>query len=109
MHTQERRQHERWNKARPCKLYLPATGSYVAGATANVSAGGALLEINRSQTPAPGDRLFLGVALNKGQALLAAGEMTEAQVVRVTPTVEKRTTLAVRFVGEPARSAGRAA
>ena len=72
MHPQERRDHERWNKARPCKLYLPATGSYVAGATTNVSAGGALLEINRSQTPEPGDRLFLGVALNQGQALLAA-------------------------------------
>ncbi len=109
MHTQERRDHERVNQARPCKLYLPATGSYVAGATANVSAGGALLEINRSETPGPGDRLFLGVARNRGQALLAAGEMTEAEVVRVTRTAEKRTTLAVRFVGEPARSARRAA
>ncbi len=74
----ERRATERLNLARPCKTYVPRIGKYLAGLTWNVSAGGALLQLDRPAPIEPGDRLFLGVALKGRQTIFCSTEMIES-------------------------------
>ena len=93
----ERRAHDRLSLTRPCKLYLPVSGRYVAGSTGNLSPGGALIHLDRPAPLGPGDRLFVGIAVKRRQALLAANEMLEAEVVRSVLTMEEQTIMAVRF------------
>ena len=102
MVDRERRTHARVNLERPCKLYLPHVGKYVAGSTWNLSAGGVLLQLHLPAGVAPGDRLYVGIALKRRQAVLTAGEMIEAQVIRVDRATEDRVDVAARFIEEAA-------
>lgn len=94
----ERRTSQRLDLARPCKMYVPRIGKYVAGSTWNFSAGGALLQIDRPTPIEPGDRLFVGVAVKRRQPIFCSTEMLEAGVVRVLPT-DDSITVAIRFIG----------
>ncbi|MHC4083179.1 MAG: PilZ domain-containing protein [Planctomycetota bacterium] len=98
----ERRAHARVNLARPCKLYLPNVGKYVAGSTWNLSAGGVLLQLDLPAGIALGDRLYVGIALKRRQAVLAASEMIEAEVIRVDRATDDRVDVAARFIEEAA-------
>ncbi|MHC4769566.1 MAG: PilZ domain-containing protein [Planctomycetota bacterium] len=102
MVDEERRTHARVKLQRPCKLYLPHVGKYVAGSTWNLSADGVLLQLGLPAGIAPGDRLYVGIALKRRQAVLTAGEMLEAEVIRVDRTTEERVDVAARFVEEAA-------
>ncbi|MHC4710925.1 MAG: hypothetical protein ACYTA3_11050, partial [Planctomycetota bacterium] len=51
---------------------------------------------------APGDRLYVGIALKRRQAVLTAGEMLEAEVIRVDRTTEERVDVVARFIEEAA-------
>lgn len=111
MAESDRRADPRIQIARPCKVFVPKIDRYLAGTTWNLSASGALLEINRSEHLRPGDHLYVGIALKRRQAILRASEMFSAQVVRSFQTTRDRTALAVRFditaatVAAPARRA----
>ncbi len=97
---QERRAHERIWLARPCKVYDPALRRYLPGTTRNLSARGALIQINRKIDHHPGDRLYLGIALKRRQGILPAAEMHEVEVVWSRQATDGRTGLAVRFLNE---------
>jgi hypothetical protein len=98
----ERRRHERVALQRPCKLYFPSVGRYVSGSTWNLSAGGVRLKLDLPAGVCAGDRLYVGIALKRHQAVLAAGEMLEAEVVRVDRTADDHVAVAARFVNEAA-------
>ncbi len=94
----ERRASERLDLARPCKMYVPRIGRYLAGLTWNVSSGGALLQLDRPAPIEPGDRLFVGVALKRRQPIFCSSEMLEAGVTRVLPTDNDSIAVAIRFI-----------
>ncbi|MHC4216925.1 MAG: PilZ domain-containing protein [Planctomycetota bacterium] len=98
MVDEERRTHVRVKLERPCKLFLPSVGRYVSGSTWNLSAGGVLVQLDLPTGIAPGDRLFVGIALKRCQAVLPASEMLEAQVIRVERPADDRISVAARFV-----------
>jgi len=97
----ERRAHRRLNLERPCKLYVPRAARYVTGSTWNLSHTGALVQLASPPPLEPGDRLYVGVALKRRQAVLTASEMVEATIVRVVPTADDGLAVALRFLEEP--------
>jgi hypothetical protein len=107
MVDRQRRAHERVSLDRPCKLYLPSVRRYVSGSTRNVSAGGVQLKLDLPAGIWAGDRLYVGIALKRRQAVLVAGEMLEAEVVRVEQTTDDHVAVAARFVGEVADEVSR--
>ncbi len=94
----ERRAQPRETAARPCKLYVPRVGRYLPGSTSNLSSGGVLLRLEQSAGVAPGDSVFLGIAMKRHHVILVANEMIEARIVRVMETPEDGVVLAARFV-----------
>ena len=96
----ERRDHQRPPIERPCKLYVPRCAKYVSGSTWNLSRGGALLQVDRRTPIEPGDHLYLGIAMKRSHAVLAAGEMASVKVVRVAQAGGEGVAVAVRFVHE---------
>ena len=100
MVDQERRIHERVNAERLCKLYVPRAGKYVSGLTWDLSPGGVLLHLDIATGISAGDRLYVGIAFKRRQAVLAADEMVEAEVVRVEHANGDRIAVAARFVEE---------
>lgn len=82
MTTSDRRRDARISMDRPVKVQCVMTGRYLAGATCNVSATGALLQINNASLLVQGQRLRVGFAWNNQMALISNDQMTEAVVVR---------------------------
>jgi hypothetical protein len=78
----ERRRDARLPLDRPVKVQCLHTGRYLAGHTRNLSAGGALLEIEHPSLMIPGQRVKIGVAQTKQDVILQADQMAEATVVR---------------------------
>jgi len=78
----ERREYERLDLQRPCKLYDPASRKYLGGQTRNVSGGGALCELSRRLPLELGATVHLGVAYRRRDAVLHGREMLEGRVVR---------------------------
>ncbi len=95
----ERRAEPRQDVARPCKIFIRKIGRYLPGMTWNLSTGGVLIQTQRLPLQ-PGDRLCVGVALKRRQAVLPAGEMLEGEVVRTFSTTADRMALAIRFLSE---------
>lgn len=58
------------------------SGRFLTGNTQNLSASGALIEINHPSLLVPGQRLRMGVAWTKQQSILHASTMLDAVVVR---------------------------
>jgi hypothetical protein len=69
----ERRRDARLEVRRPVKLHCAQTGRYWAGQTCNISPGGAMIQVAHPS---------LLVAGTNRQALLSAGDMVDATVVR---------------------------
>lgn len=82
MGKSERRKDARIPLARPVKLRCVDTGRYLAGQTDNLSASGALLEVNHPSLLVPGQRLQVGIAWGRGQTVIDSGSLAEAIVVR---------------------------
>jgi c-di-GMP-binding flagellar brake protein YcgR len=92
----ERRSSVRRPLVRPCKVFEPRGHRYISGCTRNVSPGGMLIALDRCLPLEIGDRLYVGTASSRRQALLRADDMVEARVVRVL-SHEGETILAVQF------------
>lgn len=105
----DRRRHPRLALERPCKIFDPRSGKYVAATTRNLSTHGLLIELPRLTALKPGDHVHVGVAVTRRQGLLLAKEMIQAQIVRAMQTVDDHTMLAVQFIadsqGEPQQRA----
>ncbi len=82
----ERRVFPRFDISRPCKVYHPASGRFIAGRTRNLSAGGALVEIDTPRDFTPGDTLELAIAWTR-RAVLPADALVEAKVVRTVASL----------------------
>ncbi len=78
----ERRRAPRLDMDCRAKVHICDTGRFLAGRTRNLSASGALLEIDHPSLLVPGQRLRLGVAWSKRDVVLSADEMPQATVVR---------------------------
>ncbi len=93
----ERRTRDRLTLLRPCKVYVPRIGKYLHGSTWNLSSSGALLELDQPAPLEPGDRLFVGVAIKRRQALFASDDMMGAGILRVLPTDNDSIAVAIHF------------
>ncbi len=93
----ERRDTNRLEIIRPCKVYVPRMEKYLAGTTWNISEGGALLQLNRPVVLERGQRVFVGIAAKRRDGLLRASDMLEAEVLRSLRTPSDDTVVAVRF------------
>ena len=82
MTNAEKRRDARIAMTHPIKVQCTQTGRYYTGITSNYSAGGALLEVAHPSLMVPGQRVKIGIAWNKRQAVLPAETMAEATVVR---------------------------
>lgn len=79
----QRRQHARHTLNRPVKLRCDGSaGRYLAGHTHDISAGGASLRVEGSARLAAGERVRLGIADHRAQAVLSEHAMVGATVVR---------------------------
>lgn len=94
--TKDRRKHARHLAARLCKVYQPATGRYSPARTIDLSAGGALLEINMPRPLEPGDEIDVALAWVCA-GVLEGGSMIRARVVRVQVGEEGRRVVAVEY------------
>ncbi len=92
----ERRQHDRQDLSRPCKVFLKQAMRYVPGNTRNLSDGGALLEVGPSRPLNPGDPVDLLISWT-GQAVVRAESMAAARVVRVIESGHDRQLVALTF------------
>lgn len=77
----DRRQFSRWLLDRPVKICLAKGGHYLPGKTRDVSAGGALLELDYPTLLPLGRTVKIAVAWEK-EALVTSSAMIEATVVR---------------------------
>ena len=93
----ERREHPRVELTRPCKIYDPRSRRYVAGTTWNVSRQGVLVELKRPLPLVPGDRLFVGLAMRRREAVLCRSEMIPGAVVRSVLTADDHTVVALQL------------
>jgi len=96
MSTVERRRDTRFPVIRPVKLRCVDNGRFLAAKTSNLSATGALLELDGPARVTPGQRLELGIAWNAGQVLLNASTLTTATVIR-TQHDDQQQRVALRF------------
>ena len=96
----DRRDGPRVSLSRPCKVFNPRTGKYVAGTTRNLSSGGVGMVLHRPVELEAGDVLYVGIAKKRRQALLKSDEMIEVEVVRSLTSTAGDTAVGVRFVGE---------
>lgn len=78
----ERRRDARLAVERPIKLQCAQTGRYLSGRTSNLSASGALLEVDHPSLLVPGQRLRLGIAWDNQRAILESPALAQATVIR---------------------------
>jgi hypothetical protein len=78
----ERRRDARLALQRPVKIQCAQTGRYLAGRTRDLSAGGALLEVDHPSLLVAGQRLRVGVGWTSQQMLLRQDDLAQATVVR---------------------------
>lgn len=97
----ERRQHPRKTLIRQCKVRDGRTASYAAGQTADVSAGGALIRVDRARPYGPGDEIELVVSWDD-RPVISAKDLVRARVRRVTPIDHHHQAVALEFVPEAA-------
>lgn len=92
----DRRAHSRSAVALGCKVVARSASRYLTARTTDVSAGGALVEIETTRPLEPGERLDIGVCWS-GSGILRTRDLVEATVVRTTPGIGDRQRVAVAF------------
>jgi hypothetical protein len=80
--TKERRHDARLAVARPVRVECPQTGRRFSGRTRDVSASGAMLEVDHPCLLVPGQPLRLGIAWTARQTVLRREDLLDAVVVR---------------------------
>lgn len=93
----ERRETDRYDYARPCKVYVPRMEKYFAGVTWNISEGGALVQLNTPMHLERGERVLVGIAAKRRDALLKSDEMLEASIARALKTPSDATAIGLQF------------
>jgi c-di-GMP-binding flagellar brake protein YcgR len=97
----DRRRYIRHRVESPCKLIELKTGRALPGITRDVSLGGLLVSLRTAIPFQAGERIKIGVAW-KGQAVLDANTLTDAEVVRASPLFDGQQTLAIRRINAAA-------
>lgn len=92
----ERRRHDRRTVVKRCKIRDRRTASFAAGETADLSAGGALIRVERARPFGPGDEVDLVVDWD-GRTVLSSDDMLRARVRRVTPIDHQHQAVALEF------------
>jgi hypothetical protein len=90
----ERRDSDRIEIHRRCTVHEPRSRRTVRGRTANVSRGGALLQLDGRVLVEAGDRVFVGIG--DGARRRQEPELIGAEVIRVVRREFDHTVLAVR-------------
>ena len=78
----ERRLELRTALVRPLKLWCAHTGRYLSGTTQDVSATGALIEVDHPSLLVSGQRVRVGIAWSSRHMLLGDADLIEARVLR---------------------------
>lgn len=97
----ERRQHERVDCRKPCKLLHPASMRYMAARTLDLSARGALLELSQFKPLTAGDRIDVLIDWDE-RGMVERDTTVEARVVRLVPTGDDHQRIGVSFLDEQA-------
>jgi hypothetical protein len=92
----DRRRHPRFPGAHATKVFLPRSLRFAGAETSDLSAGGALLRVDRSRALKAGDEVELAIA-HAEEAVAAAALMRRARVVRVIPMDHYHQAVAVEF------------
>lgn len=92
----DRRFNQRQPIARPCKIFHGPSRRYAPARTRNISAGGALLEVDMARQLMPGEEVEMVVAW-KPVGVLSAGQMVRARVVRASTGDSGRQMVALEF------------
>jgi len=92
----DRRADPRIAMTRPAKVQCVETGRYLPARTSNMSAGGALVEVDHPSLLVVGQKLRVGVAWTHQQAILSSKDMVDATVVR-SMGFGKRQSVALSF------------
>lgn len=82
MANPNRRRFTRTTLDLPVKVRCEMTGRYLAGRTQNASEGGLLVKIDHPSLLVPGQRVLVGTAQHKRQAIIEQAHMVSATVVR---------------------------
>lgn len=102
--SRDRRVHPRTPADLGCKVLRPALARYLSARTADVSAGGALIDLQTTTPLQEGEHLDVGVGWT-GSGVLRARDLVEAVVVRATPLLNNSQRVAVRFATAQAAAA----
>lgn len=97
----ERRQHERLEIKRPCKLLHARTLRYMAAKTRDLSPGGAMLELSHHRPMAIGDHIDLLVDWDE-TGIVNTQTMLAATVVRLGVPEGLRQRVGIAFTQEQA-------
>lgn len=92
----DRRESARQPVVRPCKIMHGPSRRYAPARTCNISAGGALLEVDMGRQLMPGEEVELIIAW-KPAGVLSAGEMVRARVIRASTGDSGRQMVALEF------------
>jgi len=94
----DRRSSRRINAVHPAKVFDPRGQRYHGAQTCNISAGGALLKVQRSMPICDGDRLDVIINADENMTrVLALDEAIPSRVVRVTAIDRFSQAVAVQF------------
>lgn len=94
----ERRTSERMQVVRPAKVFDPRAQRYHAAQTCNISAGGALLKVQRTLPVFSGDRVEVMIeAEEEVRRVLSLDDAVESRVVRVMAIDRYTQSVAVQF------------
>lgn len=97
----ERRQHERVECKRPCKLLHPASMRYMAARTLDLSPAGAQLELSHHRPLTAGDRVDVLIDWDQ-RGVVTSDTTVEATVVRMGTPEGLRQRVAVAFLADQA-------
>ena len=81
----DRRRHPRLRVTRPAKIFIKDALRYAAAETTDVSAGGALIRVDRARALRAGDEIDVAVSVQGEGAVVSTDAMAPARVVRVLP------------------------
>jgi hypothetical protein len=101
--AQDRREHARLILTRPCKIYHIASRRYLPGFTSDVSDGGSLIAVKSDRPLVIGDVVDVAIGWERG-AVIAAGDMVRAKVVRISDLPSSGQAVALRYEPRAAAS-----
>jgi hypothetical protein len=92
----DRRRWDRVDLVKPCKVFLPGSGTFAPGRTCNLSRAGLLLTLESARPLRPGDPIEVSIFHNRSP-VISAQELTRARVRRAEVFDTDRQLVAVEF------------